>query len=92
MRYIDLSCSVILLISFQQWGTVRTNSSNRTLSVTLPISTNKILIAVASNSDNNDAIATAIAITDGASLYVHTWDSVASAYGNDKVSYIVVSI
>lgn len=75
-----------------QWGTTRTDSSNRTLLVTLPISANKILIAVASNGDNNDAIATAIAVVDGASLYVHTWDSGNSDYGNDTVSYIVVSI
>ena len=81
-----------MLLQSRQWGTARTNSSNRTLLVTLPISANKILIAVASNGDNNDAIATAIAVVDGASLYVHTWDPGNSAYGNDKVFYIVVSI
>ena len=75
-----------------QWGTAKTNSSNRALLVTLPISVNNILIAVASNSDNNDAISTAIAVVDGASLYVHTRDPEAKVYGNDKVSYIVVSI
>lgn len=75
-----------------QWGAAKTNSSNRALLVTLPISVNKILITVASNSDNNDAISTAIAVADGASLYVHTRDSEAKVYGNDKVSYIVVSI
>ena len=76
----------------KQWGTIGTNSSNRTLLVTLPISANKILIAVASNCDNNDAIAPAFAITYGASLYVHTWDPGAGKYGNDRIAYIVVSI
>lgn len=83
---------MLLLSVSRQWGAAKTNSSNRALLVTLPISVNKILITVASNSDNNDAISTAIAVADGASLYVHTRDSEAKVYGNDKVSYIVVSI
>lgn len=75
-----------------QWGKERTNSSNRAVLVTLPISANNILIAIASNTDNNDAIATAVATTNGSSLYIHTWDSLDKDYANDLVAYIVVSI
>lgn len=83
---------IILLLEFRQWGKEKTNSSNKAVLVTLPISANNILIAIASNADNNDAIATAVATTNGSSLYIHTWDSLAKAYANDLVAYIVVSI
>lgn len=88
---IPLSGSLPSAVS-RQWGKERTNSSNRAVLVTLPISANNILIAIASNTDNNDAIATAVATTNGSSLYIHTWDSLDKDYANDLVAYIVVSI
>jgi hypothetical protein len=39
MRYIDLSRSVILLISFQQWG-----YSNEGVTLTLPLSASQLII------------------------------------------------
>lgn len=81
-----------LLAPFEQWGKERTNSSNRGLLVTLPISANNILIAIVSNTDNNDAIATAVATTYGSSLCIHTWNSSTKDYGNDTVAYIAICI
>lgn len=73
-----------------QWGKQKTNSSNPSLSVALPISVTNILIAVTSNCDNNDAIATSIGYFSESSLYVHTWKG--DGYANDVVSYIVIGI
>lgn len=63
---------------------------NTALSVALPISVTNILIAVTSNCDNNDAIATSICSFSGSSLYVHTWRG--DGYANDVVAYIVIGI
>ena len=56
----------------------------------LPISVTNILIAVTSNCDNNDAIATSIGFFSESSLYVHTWKG--NDYANDTVAYIVIGI
>ena len=73
-----------------QWGKQKTNSSNTSLSVALPISVTNILIAVTSNCDNVDAISTPIGFFSGSSLYVHTW--MGTDYANDMVAYIAVCI
>lgn len=74
----------------EQWGKQKTNSSNISLSVALPISVTNILIAVTSNCDNVNAIATSTGFFRGSSLYVHTWEG--HAYADDEVAYIVIGI
>lgn len=74
----------------EQWGKQKTNSSNTSLAVALPISVTNILIAVTSNCDNVNAISTSIGFLSGSSLYVHTWSG--NDYANDVVAYIVIGI
>lgn len=79
-----------LLSAAEQWGKQKTNSSNTSLAVALPISVTNILIAVTSNCDNVNAISTSIGFLSGSSLYVHTWSG--NDYANDVVAYIVIGI